>query len=83
MSCEQIGAGDFWRKSPFRAVTIDNYPCRDQRTLFKREIAWVRRCQRILKECPHATCMEALNLDSVKSAAGRLLRSPRAASVDG
>jgi ADP-heptose:LPS heptosyltransferase len=78
-----FGAGEFWRESPFRAVTLDNYPCRDQRTLFKREIAWVRRCQRTLKECPRATCMEALNFESVKSAAEQLLRSPRAVSVDG
>jgi len=39
MRCEQIGAGNFWRESPFRAVTLNNYPCCDPRTLFKREIA--------------------------------------------
>ena len=78
-----VGAGEFWRESPFCAVTLDNYPYRAQRTLFRREIAWLRRCQRTLKECPRATCSEALNFESVKSAAERLQRSPRAFTVDG
>jgi len=56
------GAGLFWRDAPFRAVTVDPFPCRDQRLLFKREIAWVRRCGRGLDECPRTRCMEAIDL---------------------
>jgi hypothetical protein len=30
--------------------------------LFKREIAWVRRCGRSIAECPQPRCMEAIDL---------------------
>ena len=40
------GAGEFWRNAPYRAVTVDPFPCRDQSILFRREIEWVRRCAR-------------------------------------
>jgi ADP-heptose:LPS heptosyltransferase len=56
------GAGEFWRDAPFRAVTVDPFPCRDQQILFKREIAWVRRCGRSVAECPRPRCMEAIDL---------------------
>ena len=56
------GAGHFWRDAPFRAVTVDPFACRDQRVLFKREIAWVRRCGRGIAECPRPRCMEAIDL---------------------
>jgi ADP-heptose:LPS heptosyltransferase len=62
------GAGAFWCEMPYRAVTVDPFPCRDQRTLFKREIAWVRRCERSLAECPHPRCMDAISVDAVAAA---------------
>ena len=62
------GAGLFWRDAPFRAVTVDPFPCRDQRLLFKREIAWVRRCGRGVDECPRPRCMEAIDLAQVRAA---------------
>jgi ADP-heptose:LPS heptosyltransferase len=62
------GGGEFWRGAPFRAVTIDPFPCRDQRVLFKREIAWVRRCGRTLAECAHPRCMDAIDVDRVTAA---------------
>ena len=62
------GAGVFWRDSPYRAVTVDPFPCRDQRILFRREIEWVRRCGRTLAECAHPRCMEAIELDAVIAA---------------
>jgi len=64
-----FGAGDFWRDAPGRSVAVDPFPCRDQRTLFKREIAWVRRCQRTLRECPVPLCMHAIDADAVARAA--------------
>jgi ADP-heptose:LPS heptosyltransferase len=67
------GAGDFWRASPYRAVTVDPFPCRDQRVLFKREIAWVRRCGRSTAECPAPKCMHAIGLDAVTAAVDDLL----------
>jgi len=66
------GAGAFWRDMPYRAVTVDPFPCRDQRLLFKREIAWVRRCGRSLAECPHPRCMDAIGFDAVRAAIASL-----------
>jgi hypothetical protein len=43
-------------------VTVDPFACRDQPLLFKREIAWVRRCGRGLDECSRPRCMEAIDL---------------------
>ncbi|HEX8011886.1 MAG TPA: glycosyltransferase family 9 protein [Casimicrobiaceae bacterium] len=67
-SAALTGAGVFWRDMPYRAVTVDPFPCRDQRVLFKREIAWVRRCGRTLRECSHPRCMDAIELDQVTAA---------------
>jgi len=66
------GAGDFWRDAPYRAVTVDPFPCRDQRVLFKREIAWVRRCARSVQECSHPRCMDAIPVQRVMAAIAAL-----------
>jgi ADP-heptose:LPS heptosyltransferase len=66
------GAGDFWGNAPYRAVTVDPFPCRDQRVLFRREIDWVRRCARTPAQCPAPRCMHAISLDAVIAAAGDL-----------
>jgi ADP-heptose:LPS heptosyltransferase len=68
-----FGPGEFWRDVPSEAVAVDPFPCRDQHTLFKREITWVRRCQRTLAECPEPRCMHAIDVETVLAAAGRLL----------
>lgn len=71
------GAGDFWRDSPYLAVTVEPFSCRDQRTNFVRIIDWVRRCERFPgsgpNRCPEAKCMEAISLDAVQSAIQKLL----------
>jgi ADP-heptose:LPS heptosyltransferase len=64
-----VGRGKFWKDAPFRELTQADFPCRDQRVLFKREIAWVRRCQRTLRECPAPRCMQALDAEEVARAA--------------
>jgi ADP-heptose:LPS heptosyltransferase len=64
-SPEVSGAGTFWRDAPWRAVTVDPFECRDQPILFKREIAWVRRCGRTTRECAHPRCMDAIELAPV------------------
>ena len=58
--------------APYRAVTVDPFPCRDQRVLFRREIEWVRRCARTPAQCPEHLCMQAISLDAVIAAAGEL-----------
>lgn len=69
-----FGPGDFFRDMPYRAVTIADFPCRDQNRLFKREIAWIRRCQRTLEECPAPACMHAIGVEPVLGAALALAR---------
>jgi ADP-heptose:LPS heptosyltransferase len=73
-SAPLFGPGEFWRAMPFRAVTVADFPCRDQNRLFKREIAWVRRCQRSTGECPAPRCMHAIGVGDVTRAAAELLR---------
>ena len=73
-SATLCGAGDFWRDSRYAAVTVDPFPCRDQRILFRRDIAWVRRCGRSTAECAHARCMDAIATDSVIAAIDALIR---------
>lgn len=68
-----FGAGRFWRHHAFRAVIEADFPCRDQRTVFKRELPWVRRCQRGTDRCPAPACMHALGLERVTQACDDLL----------
>jgi ADP-heptose:LPS heptosyltransferase len=66
------GAGDFWRDAPYRAVTVDPFPCRDQHLLFRRDIAWVRRCARTTSQCASPRCMHAVALGAVQNAIAEL-----------
>jgi len=71
------GPGDFWADAPFGTITVDGFPCRDQRTLYRREIAWVRRCGRRHDPsvepagrsdpaaCSRPLCMEGIELATV------------------
>ena len=68
-----FGPGEFWSEMPWRAVTVPDFPCRDQRRLFKREIAWLRRCQRSSAECAAPRCMHAIGVEDVVRAAAELL----------
>jgi len=67
-----FGRGRFWSEAPFREVIVPDFPCRDQRTLFKRNVEWVRRCQRGSSECADPRCMHAIELDGVLAAAAEL-----------
>ena len=74
------GAGDFWRDSPFTALTIPDFPCRDQTVTMRRDVSWIRRCERFQGtasgQCPEARCMLALSTDDVSRAAMQLLSAP-------
>jgi ADP-heptose:LPS heptosyltransferase len=67
-----FGRGRFWREAPFREVIVADFPCRDQRTLFKRRVEWVRRCQRSNAECADPRCMHAVGVEQVVAALGEL-----------
>jgi len=68
------GPGRFWAHCPGASVAIDPFPCRDQDTLFKRRVAWVRRCARGVDECPAPRCMHAITAGQVLAAADTLVR---------
>jgi ADP-heptose:LPS heptosyltransferase len=62
------GAGEFWKKTPYCAISID-VACRDQQRNFARIIPWVRRCERLAGDepgqCSRAVCMEGIESDFV------------------
>jgi len=68
-----FGAGQFWRAHRFAAAIVANFPCRDQKSLFKRELEWVRRCQRGIDRCAAPACMHALELQQVFAACTQVL----------
>lgn len=45
------GPGDYWCQTIQYALRAENVSCRDQSIVFGREISWVRRCSRSVKEC--------------------------------
>lgn len=64
-----FGTGAFWKQVPQVALTEAEFPCRDQQRLFRREIHWVRRCDRRAPACKLARCMEPLTVERVLDAA--------------
>jgi ADP-heptose:LPS heptosyltransferase len=79
-SAQLVGRGRFFVDAPFVEVTIEDFRCRDQRLLFKREIAWVRRCGRTLAQCSRPACMEAIGAHAVLSATERARAQAAAAN---
>jgi ADP-heptose:LPS heptosyltransferase len=67
-----VGSGRFFRDAPWKPVIVDPFPCRDQRILYKREVAWVRRCARSTRECATPLCMHAIEVRQVIAAIGEL-----------
>jgi ADP-heptose:LPS heptosyltransferase len=63
-----FGKGEFWEDNDFKEVAIPKFPCRDQQHVFKRDVPWVRRCNRTTAECPRARCMEAITPEQVIAA---------------
>lgn len=82
-SAEVHGSGRFWRDSPFRAVTVSSFPCRDQAILFRREVSWVRRCQRSPAQCAFAECMAAIDCAAVTAAAAEVINLAGSAGIAG
>lgn len=67
------GAGDFWHDSPYAAVTMTDFPCRDQNIQFFRVIPWMRRCERLPPDCVDPKCMQAISSESVRLAVAKML----------
>lgn len=74
------GAGVFFADAPYRAVTVDPFPCRDQTIQFFRVVPWARRCERMPGAppggCERPLCMEAIDLAAVTAAIDSLLDRP-------
>ena len=75
-SARLVGNGRFWRDTPWRAVTIENFPCRDQHVLFRRRIEWAQRCGRSIAECAEPRCMHAISLETVLHTVNSALDAP-------
>jgi ADP-heptose:LPS heptosyltransferase len=73
------GAGKYWGKSPFIALSAD-VVCRNQDVTFRRHAAWIRRCARTPgtgpDQCARAICMEGITPESVAQACMGLLEAP-------
>jgi ADP-heptose:LPS heptosyltransferase len=68
------GPGNFFSGIPYRAVTIDPFPCRDGKMLFERtHVSWVRHCARPPSACASPRCMEAITVEAVCGAIDELL----------
>ncbi|RYG11248.1 MAG: glycosyltransferase family 9 protein [Burkholderiales bacterium] len=72
-----VGTGRFWNSERQKALIEEDFPCRDQQHLFKRELAWVRRCDRRAPACTFAKCMEPLSTQRVLDACDQLLDNGR------
>ena len=59
------GAGAFWRHSPYQAVTVQKFPCRDQKRIFKRDFSWIEICRRNTDKCADNKCMQAIDFETV------------------
>lgn len=73
-SARIYGKGEFWRNARYVALAEEPFPCRDQKLLFRRELAWVRRCGRSPAACSTpGACMRAISLASAEEVVGALL----------
>lgn len=58
------GNGKFFKYSPFYSITKE-IECRNQNRIFKRNIKWIKTCERLYPTCIHPKCMEAINVEDV------------------
>lgn len=66
--------GSFWAQVPYRAVTLDDLPCRDQPRTFGHTVPWIRTCVRQPAECGYqGRCMTDLSTAQVWDAVAALL----------
>ena len=69
------GPGKFWMNQFFEVATIDSYPCRDQKFLFRRKIMWLNRCSRNITQCKTpGACMEVITPNDVMGKATKILK---------
>lgn len=74
------GAGEFWRHSPFRTVSVD-IACRDQHMLFERHLPWVKHCWRSVAKCGNPVCMQRIQPEMVAQALKDVFSPPETPSA--
>jgi ADP-heptose:LPS heptosyltransferase len=70
-SSQISGAGEYWRESPFTALST-GIECRNQDVTFRRHAQWIQRCARSYgsqsDQCMRPCCMEGIDLEQVLKA---------------
>ena len=69
-----FGAGLFWHNSRYRAVTISDFPCRNQNLVFGRIVPWAGHCARTTKQCASPRCMATIDVEMVSMAAKEFIQ---------
>ena len=59
------GAGYFWKDSNFFPIWKSNVECRNQKTLFEREIEWVKQCWRSERQCKKPFCSNLIKVQDI------------------
>lgn len=70
-----FGLGNFWQYSTQRLLQGRDMACRDQSTLFKRQLTWMRHCSRTPNACMNnGECLQALTPADVDGAVTEILK---------
>lgn len=77
-----FGRGHYWRNLPCAEITVENFPCRNQHEIFRRERPWIRNCHRSPAECDAARCMDAIEIAAVIRIVAQLLDDNRVPDRD-
>ncbi len=66
------GAGEYWGECPYVSVSVA-ISCRDQSTIFKRDLDWPQTCNRVTSDCKNHICMQAISAHQVLDAIDKLI----------
>lgn len=62
-SPQLFGVGHFWRNNHFDSIFIDSISCRDQTHIFKRNLEWIKRCNRNELKCVNPKCISSISAE--------------------
>lgn len=77
-SVSLFGRGHYWGDLSCAEVTVEDFLCRNQRDIFRRERPWIQQCHRSPSQCDAARCMVAIDATAVIEAVQQLLDGDRA-----
>lgn len=71
------GPGQFFEGYPYRAVTVASMPCRDETTLFERDMPWIQTCVRTPRACLfQGRCSTSISVETVLNAVREVMTNP-------